>query len=120
MRTRHLKDTPEMQEWDASHGTLMELVEGATTQFWGGPVEGPRAREYSEGKLCRMCLLEDPPVFKHITNDAHLCVPHSREVVALKEKQMKIFNRRHAERLQERVDAIARDIVPAMARIEER
>ena len=88
-----------------------------TTQFWGGP---HRRFDYDHGKLCPMCLIEDPPTFTLITNGASLCMHHAQVVRRKTERQVARLLELHRQRKEQaRFDAIARDCVPRIARVEE-
>jgi hypothetical protein len=57
-----------------------QAVAGATTQFWGEPVEDRRHFAYSDGNVCPLCL--DEGVTTPITNGATLCKTHRNRAKA--------------------------------------
>ena len=119
-------DAPDLSEWDANWADMDKVYIRGTTRFWGDPFDASRDHgEYSEGNTCPLCAKEG--VETRITNRATLCKTHRNRVNAKTPKDvMRCIRaaRRKKQELedaaQETVYAVARSIVPAMARVEER
>jgi hypothetical protein len=93
------------------------LLLHGSADFWGEPVEA--SREYTAGKMCVICLRADPPEFTPIANGSKYCRRHAHEAKSVVRQNIQRLRRRKRMHDLERVDALALEIVPIYARVQD-